>query len=106
MNGSMHVEKALGGTSRFEPQIKPDRVLDDRRREAISAIGRLIHAGILPCRATRSNPVSVTMPWARRSARVIRVAKGQCRARCVQQVSRAVEIEIYSDRQRSAHTAS
>src|SRR3954454_23587498 len=45
-----------------EPQIKPDRVLDDRRREAMSAIGALIHPGILPCRATRSNPISVTMP--------------------------------------------
>src|SRR5712675_3696147 len=30
----------------------------------MSAIGRLIHAGILPCGATRSNPVSVTMPLA------------------------------------------
>src|SRR5436305_14556736 len=53
----LHVAVAQG-----ESEIKPDRVLDDRRREAMSAIGRLIHAGILPCRATRSNPVSVTMP--------------------------------------------
>src|SRR5947207_8620494 len=49
-----------------EPEIKPDRVLDDRRREAMSSIGRLIHAGILPCRATRSNPVSLTMPFVAR----------------------------------------
>src|SRR6266481_2395174 len=30
-----------------EPEIKPDRVLDDRRREAMSAVGELIH-----CRPT------------------------------------------------------
>src|ERR1700693_4700960 len=35
-----------------EPEIKPDRVLDDRRREAMSAVGDLIHAGSLPRRAT------------------------------------------------------
>jgi hypothetical protein len=46
-----------------EPQIKPDRVLDDWRREAMSAVGELIHAGSLPYRATRSNPVSVTLPF-------------------------------------------
>src|ERR1700738_4895934 len=48
--------------------MKPDRVLDDRRREAMSTVGELIHAGSLPCRATRSNPVSVTLPpsvWGR-----------------------------------------
>jgi DNA replication protein DnaC len=38
-----------------------NRVLDDRRREAMSAVSELIHAGSLPCRATRSNPVSVTL---------------------------------------------
>src|ERR1700686_1252594 len=31
-----------------EPEIKPDRVLDDRRREAMSAVRELIHAGSLP----------------------------------------------------------
>src|SRR6202011_3831517 len=31
-----------------EPEIKPDGVLDDRRREAMSAVGKLIHAGSLP----------------------------------------------------------
>jgi hypothetical protein len=36
-------------------------VLDDRRWEAMSAVGELIYAGSLPCRATRSNPVSVTL---------------------------------------------
>jgi hypothetical protein len=45
-----------------EPEIKPDNVLDDRRREAMSALGELIHAASLPCWATRSNPVSVTLP--------------------------------------------
>src|ERR1700732_883277 len=33
-----------------------------RKREAMSAVGELIHAGILPRRAIPSNPVSVTMP--------------------------------------------
>src|ERR1700686_5578079 len=28
----------------------------------MSAVGELIHPGSLPCRATRSNPVSVTLP--------------------------------------------
>src|SRR5207248_4347880 len=40
-----------------EPEIKPDRVLDDRRREAVSAVGGLIHPETYPCGATRSNPV-------------------------------------------------
>ena len=31
-----------------EPEIKPDRVPDDRRRETMSAIGELTHAGSLP----------------------------------------------------------
>src|SRR5437763_1361426 len=35
----LHVAVAQG-----EPEIKPDRVLDDRRREPMSAIGSLIHA--------------------------------------------------------------
>jgi hypothetical protein len=37
-------------------------VLDDRRREAMPSVGELIHAESLPCRPTRSNPVSVTLP--------------------------------------------
>jgi hypothetical protein len=40
-------------------------VLDDRRREAMSAVRKLIHAGILPRLAIPSNPVSVTMPGGR-----------------------------------------
>jgi hypothetical protein len=59
------------------------RTRSDRRREAMSAVGELIHtgnptlpgqpleprfcdiaAGSLPCRATRSNPVSVRLPSA------------------------------------------
>src|SRR5712671_4996934 len=45
-----------------EPEIKPDRMLDDRRREAMSAVGDWIHRGSLPCRAIPSSPISVTMP--------------------------------------------
>src|SRR5207248_919039 len=62
-----------------EPQIEPDRVLDDRRREAMSAVGELIHAGSLPCRATRSNPVSVTLPFYRLSGEtmIIRPQQGK-----------------------------
>jgi hypothetical protein len=39
---------------------------DDRRREAMSAIGELIHAGSLPHQVARPNSVSVTMPAAAR----------------------------------------
>ena len=35
--------------------------LDDRRREAVPAIGELIHGSSLPLPVTRSNSVSVTM---------------------------------------------
>src|SRR5439155_2052476 len=45
-----------------EPEIKPDRMLDDRRREAMSAVGDWIHGGSLPCRGIPSSPISVTMP--------------------------------------------
>jgi hypothetical protein len=37
-------------------------MLDDRRREAMSAVGDWIHGGSLPCRAIPSSPISVTMP--------------------------------------------
>ena len=47
----LHVAVAQG-----EPQIKPDRVLDNRRREAMSTVGELIHAGSLPCRAASRTP--------------------------------------------------
>src|SRR6202040_385964 len=42
-------EKFLNvAVAQCEPEIKPDRVLDDRRREAMSAVRELIHAGSLP----------------------------------------------------------
>jgi hypothetical protein len=34
----------------------PEPMLDDRRREAMPAVGELIHAGSLPCRAIPSTP--------------------------------------------------
>ncbi len=63
-----NLQAALGeelldvAVAQCEPQIKPDRVLDDRRREAMSAVGELIHAGSLPHGLAPSNSVSVTMP--------------------------------------------
>src|SRR3981189_1538023 len=43
------VEKFLNvAVAQGEPEIKPDRVLDDRRREAMSAVGELIHVESLP----------------------------------------------------------
>src|SRR5437879_13909481 len=61
--GSIRCQELLHApVAQCEPEIEPDRVLDDRRREAMSAVGELIHAGSLPCQATRSNPVSVTLP--------------------------------------------
>src|SRR5260221_9564958 len=39
----LHIAVAQG-----ESEIKPDRVLDDRRWEAMSTVGDLIHSGILP----------------------------------------------------------
>src|SRR5205823_13540651 len=45
-----------------EPEIKPNRVLDDRRRETMSAVGELTHAGSLPYQVAHSNSLSVTMP--------------------------------------------
>src|SRR5205807_10084682 len=38
------------------PEIKPDRVLDDRRREATSAGGELSHAGSLPSLGHKLEP--------------------------------------------------
>src|SRR6202045_107398 len=63
-----NLQAALGeeflhvAVAQCEPEIKPDRVLDDRRREAMPAIGELIHGGSLPHRGARPNSVSVTMP--------------------------------------------
>jgi hypothetical protein len=48
----LDVEVAQG-----EAEIKPDRVLDDRWREAMAAIGELIHAGNL------SYPVALQTPF-------------------------------------------
>src|SRR3954470_3893400 len=48
-----------------KPEIKPDRVLDDQRREAMSAIGGLIHAGNLPS-AIGPDVISVTLPLRQR----------------------------------------
>ena len=56
------VESALGQqflditVAQGEPEIEPDRVLDDRRREAMSAVGELIYAGIRPSRAPARIP--------------------------------------------------
>src|SRR4030081_2767085 len=49
-----NLQAALGeeflnvAVAQCEPEIKPDRVLDDRRREAMPSVGELIHAGSLP----------------------------------------------------------
>src|SRR3954449_2942427 len=51
-----------------ETEIKPDRMLDDRRREAVAAVRQLVHPGILACRAARSDSVSVRMPARHRYA--------------------------------------
>src|SRR5471032_738195 len=54
-----HVEPALGqeilnvAVAQGEPEVYPNRVLDDRRSEAMAAIGDLIHAGSLPYRVAR-----------------------------------------------------
>src|SRR5216683_1192054 len=63
-----NIQAALGeelldvAVAQCEPEIKPDRVLDDRRREAMPSVGELIHAGSLPHGLAPSNSVSVTMP--------------------------------------------
>ena|SRR5216684_981033 len=49
-----NLQAALGeefldvAVAQCEPEIKPNRVLDDRRREAMPSVGELIHAGSLP----------------------------------------------------------
>jgi hypothetical protein len=45
-----------------ETEIQPNRVLDERRREAMSAIREMGHVASLPDHIVRSNLVSVTMP--------------------------------------------
>jgi hypothetical protein len=49
-----------------ETKIEPNRVLDNHGREAVPAIGELIHAGSLPHQVARSNSVSVTTPVCRK----------------------------------------
>src|SRR5712672_2586315 len=62
-----NLQAALGeelldiAVAQCEPEIKPDRVLDDRRREAMPSVGELIHAGSLSHGLALSNSVSVTM---------------------------------------------
>src|SRR5580700_3276820 len=63
-----NLQAALGeelpdvAVAQCEPEIKPNRVLDDRRREAMPSVGELIHASSLPHRLAPSNSVSVTTP--------------------------------------------
>src|SRR5207245_10879058 len=45
-----------------EPEIKPDRVLDDRRRKAMSAIREMGHARTLSDQLLPGDPVAVTLP--------------------------------------------
>jgi len=45
-----------------KPEIKPDRVLDDRRREAVAPIGERGHFTTLADRPLPSDPVAVTKP--------------------------------------------
>jgi hypothetical protein len=51
-----HVEPALGqevlnvAVAQGEPEVYPNRVLDDRRREAMSAIREMHHAELYPSR--------------------------------------------------------
>src|ERR1700676_1381247 len=63
-----NLQAALGqeilnvAVAQSESEIQPNRVLDNRRREAKAQIGQLLHAGSLPHQVARRNPVSVTMP--------------------------------------------
>src|SRR5471032_2201298 len=63
-----HVEPALGqeilnvAVAQGKPEVYPNRVLDDRRREAMSAIREMHHAATLSQPSVPSNLVSVTMP--------------------------------------------
>src|SRR6266404_9460545 len=45
-----------------EAQVEPDRVLDDRRREAMTAIGKLSHRSCYPAHRSRSTDIPVTRP--------------------------------------------
>ena len=62
-----NLQAALGqeilnvAVAQCEPEVQPNRVLDNRGREAVPAIGELIHAESLPHQVARPNSVSVTM---------------------------------------------
>jgi len=63
-----NIQAALGqeilnvAVAQCEPEVQPNCVLDNRGREAVPAIGELIHAESLPHQVARPNSVSVTMP--------------------------------------------
>jgi len=63
-----NLQAALGqeilnvAVAQCEPEVQPNCVLDNRGREAVPAIGELIHAESLPHQVARPNSVSVTMP--------------------------------------------
>ena len=72
-NASAHrlignIEPALGeqilhvATAQGEPEIQPDRVLDDWRRKAMSAIREMGRARTLSDPFLPGDPVAVTMP--------------------------------------------
>jgi HSP20 family protein len=62
------IEPALGkqilhiAIAQGEPEVQPDRVLDDRRRKAMSAIREMGHARTLSDQLLPGDPVAVTMP--------------------------------------------
>src|SRR5260370_11509061 len=53
----LHVAIAQG-----KPEVQPDRMLDNWRRKAMSAIGELAHAKTLSDQLLPGDPVAVTMP--------------------------------------------
>ena len=63
-----NLQAALGqeilnvAVAQCETEVQPNCVLDNRGREAVPAIGELIHAESLPHQVARPNSVSVTMP--------------------------------------------
>src|SRR5260370_21471704 len=67
-----------GGVQAQEPlrRCHPDRVLDDRRREAMAAVGELIHAGSLPCLGHKLEPRFCDIASTLTAARVLGGAPG------------------------------
>jgi len=63
-----NIEPTLGkeilnvAVAQGEAKIEPDRVLDNRRRKAVAAIGEQGHARMLSYPPFSRSPVSVTMP--------------------------------------------